>query len=203
MAMRIDVRADIKAMTRDLNHVQRRVVPTATARSLNEHNRKVRTRVISSVASHFKSKVTPVRRQIRTPKFMRANPRRLRTGAFASVYLPKALTGAAPGREVYFDAHEPRTVLGASRKFHATVKNKHDGVFIRLIPSVRWSKGRRETLRGGGRSTSPNLPIKEVYTDQSDLALRKSDDALVDLRGDWRATFTNRLRFLLESKGLS
>lgn len=192
MAIAIDVKGDLRAIERDLTKVQRKVVPQAAARALNRVNGTVKTRLVRSLQAIFGApNQKQIKRQVKIPKRLRATAKRLRAGALASLYMPQVL--APHGSKFYFSGG-PRPV-GALSLFPAVMPSGHRGVFVR-IGGERWTRGRKH-------SSSANLPIKEIFTAQTERALMVAAPLIAAAGADWRRIVTAELKFRLERRGLA
>lgn len=148
MAVRFSVKADTRAMARDLSRVQRKIVPGVTSQALNRTAAKVKTLSVREIAAVKQIKQKPIRGRIR---IRRASRRRLSafiTALLAGVRL--ADTGKARQTSSGVTVGH-RSVAGA---FIATMKSGRRGAFKRQVPGERRTRGRPST-------SPPNLPIKE------------------------------------------
>ncbi len=131
--MSISVRSQVKAMTRDLTKVQRKIVPKITARALNFTGRKIRTQAVRRVSAAAQVKQKIIRSRLRFAR--QANPGDLRLVISAWFMNIFALDlGRVKGLKV--------DVPTFSKKFVATMPSGHEGIYA--------------------RQSTNRLPIKEV-----------------------------------------
>lgn len=185
----LSVHGSVQAMTRDLSDLQRRVVPNATASALNKVNGKLRTAVARDLAGRFKLSARDSKRRIVIPRTFRASRRKLRTGGIVAVFIRKK--DAPEGIEHFFEAGKPQLRTSQPRF------------------AVRTSGGRKGKRRGGGKHSGifirmgrPRLPIKEIFTDQTEVALRGIEMWHARNSGEWNKIFSRELNFrLMKQRG--
>lgn len=153
----LNVRTDLKAVERDLNRVQKQVVPKLAAQALNRTNRGIRTDIVRALSGGLNIKPAKrVRRRILIPKgrdFV-ATAQRLRAGGlFLFQYVPEIYT--LKGARAKKQAQGPN-------RFLADMPNGHLGLFRRK------SKSR--------------LPISEFLVDLSPRA-ESIIDQLIQTKG--------------------
>ncbi len=122
MALVLNVKSNVKAMTRDLNKVQKRIVPKITAQVLNHTARKVKTKAKREIAAAMGIAQKHVAKRM---KFIvsasRTNLRTVIIAWFMNIFAIKF--GEAKGLKV--------DVPTFSKKFVATMPSGHKGIFSR------------------------------------------------------------------------
>ena len=79
MSISINVKADVKALTKGLNKLQRKVIPTATARAINKTAATTRNETARTIASELHLKLPFVRKRFYISKWKQANKTKLAT----------------------------------------------------------------------------------------------------------------------------
>lgn len=174
----ITVRGDIKAITRDLNHLQRRVVPAATLSAINKTGAKIRTQVVRQVAADSRVPQKFVRRRIR---LLRANRRQHSPTAVIDVWSMPILAWKLGKTRRYPGGIKARQ-FRFPNAFVARMRSGHIGIFKR--------KGEK------------HLPIKEQTV--SLINAQRTAEHLVQRIGlrEFPRIFTADLRWRLRRKGL-
>lgn len=160
--MEISVKADLKEATKYLTRVQRKVIPKATVRALNEAATKVQ-----SVARKSVAKELSVRQKYIKRRFYITRARAGRLHASVTV-MPGHIPTIAVMRGRQTAAGY--SAAGRVRKgtFVATMKSGHRGVFIRA--SAAQAAGRQTRSKGSAsqykmvNGRARRLPIMTSYT---------------------------------------
>ena len=119
--IKISVKAQVKQMTRDLTKVQKKIVPRITSQALNFTARKYKTQLVKQTAAAVKIKQKLIRARVRFSK--QAKPQDLRV--IISVWFMNVWAIALGSKGTKVD------VPTFSKKFVATMKTGHTGVFAR------------------------------------------------------------------------
>ncbi len=188
----IDIRADTRAVLRDLRAINSRAVPAATASALNKTAAKARTQVSRRLAA---TKNIPQKTLKKRLRVFRANRRRL----FATVWLglksgvkPAELPGIA---SFTFAGKGAGTIKVGKRRFtgvfRARMPSGHQGLFARAPVTTRRTAGRP-------RTSSPNLPIVEPQVHlqpEGEQIIRSTVPAVA--AAEFRRIFEAEMRFRL------
>ncbi len=136
MSFTFDVRADLKAVQRDLNQVERSIVPAATTAALNRTAATVRTAAVGEIASA--KRISPQKRVRERLKLIRAKRRTLSAHIVALLAGIKAVKLGTPRQ---------------TRRGVAVKRHRFPGAFVARMPS-----GHKAEFKRKGR---PRLPIVE------------------------------------------
>ena len=125
MALKIDVRGDVKAILRDLNAIQRRHVPRATVRALNRTMSWVRTQAKRKLAAHLQIQAGVASKQMRITKAKlgyRSALLSLNTRPISAIRLKarETATGVRAGRHAFPGAFIATGVGGHRHVFKRT-----------------------------------------------------------------------------------
>jgi hypothetical protein len=163
----LSVRGDIRAVLRDLKHLERTVVPRATATALNRTNERVRTQIVKGLSGSLGILQKRVRRRVILPRALRATRHKLTaSGLTLFTFVP----------EIYrLRTVEARREAQGPNRFIATMPSGHVGLFRRRGPT--------------------RLPIQEILIDLSARTAREAA-AVVNTqgRGLFRTEFARALR---------
>lgn len=146
--MRIKVKSDVKAMTRDLKKVQKKIVPKVTARAMNKTMNKIFTASANDISKHHaikpKKLLTGVRNKGgRMRKYPAKAPHKMSAKIF--IGFDKAIKVKVKG---------VRKILALLEGTTSKVFTSNGKKYVRHpVPSTRFGK------RGGNK---PNMPIKRV-----------------------------------------
>lgn len=154
MTIQFKVKGDIKRMTRDLNKVQRKIVPKVTSQAMNKTLAKMRTQWVREMAARLGIQQKLLRQQ---SIMFRTNPFKLRA----------SLLGLVAGIRISrFSGTARETGTGAKKG-----KRFFEGGFIATMPS-----GHTSIFQRKGR---PRLPIKEPV-----VSLQPEGERLLKRIGD-------------------
>jgi len=121
----IDVKGDVKRITRDLKRVQRKIVPKAAAKALNRTNRGIKTDATKALSSELNIKPQKrVRRRLLLPRGLRATPKRLVTGGLRLFRFVPAVWLVGKGKRALKSSTGPN-------RFIAEMESGHVGLFSR------------------------------------------------------------------------
>jgi len=177
VSLDLKIKGDFRAINRDLDRVQRKLVPKATAQALNRTNRGIRTDFVRAAAQEFQiSPQKKVRERIAIPRHSRfvASPANLRAGGVILFkYLPLILT--LKGKPAQRAAQGPNQ-------------------FLATMPSGKRSLFRRKRSKG-------SLPIAEVMIDVEARAVQISRKVLSTSGARrWNTEFERSIKRVLKRK---
>ena len=190
MAISVDLRADIRAVTKDLKVVRGPMVRRIASQTLNRTLRKVRTDAVDEASSELSIKKSAIRRRF---KLFGATRRRLIAEVLALILNVRAIEAGRVGQQTR------RGIRAAGRTFQSAFfanvgSGGRRGIFTRKEPGQRRTRGR-------SKEASPNLPIIEATIPIAS----KIDTILVKLINTtaarfFRKEFERRMRVELRTK---
>lgn len=196
MAISISVKSDFSAIERALTHAQHAALPSARRRTLNKLAQYAKSEAVRSIRSRWRFKAATIRKSI---SIKRANYKALEAEVRAigqnSPIIDFAARQTRKGVTVGVSKGKRKLIKGA---FVATMKSGHKGVFKRSAKATRRTKGRPTT-------SSPNLPIEEVYTigvPQAFASIAVSNALRKTVADRLRNTYEHELSFELTRRGL-
>lgn len=160
--LKLDVRGDFKAVTKDLDRVHRNLVPKAMSQALNRTNKGVVTDVVRALSRDLGIQQKKIRRRVKIPKSPAffSTPARLRAGGVVLLRWVPEIWTIGGGKRAQRAAQGPN-------RFVATMDSGHVGLFQ--------------------RTSEKSLHIREFMVDLSARALSTADRVIETTGADrWK-----------------
>ena len=159
----IELKGDVKAFERQLNRIQRRVIPVAVPRAINDTIRQINTQVRREMAQDLGLKQKDFKSRL---KMFRANRRNWEgknwVGTRVKIPVSKVFKSGKAGIRYL----KKLGVVNLNDIFTAIMPGGHEGLFSRKEEAAR-SSG-----RANGRTRRGRLPIEEIHIDLGPAATR-------------------------------
>lgn len=175
----IDIQGDVKSLTKELDRIQRRVIPAAVPAALNKTMDRINTRIVKGVSKDLGIAQKYIRK--RAKKYP-ANRRKWESKNWIGTKVKIPVSSIYKSKRGQLKYIKGKTRVPLNRLFHAKMPSGHEGIFYR---------------KGKSR-----LPIQEVMIDLNDSFVVKNIEMIAgNLAGyEFPKLLSHELRFRLDKQ---